>query len=221
MGHKIFRSIWEIFYNIIIIIAIVSTVRIFLITPFNVSGSSMVPTLNDNDYIIIDKLSYQIQEPQFEDIIVFTPPNPRMRQISGIPCFITHISTLNFHKDACYLADFFIKRIIGLPGDTIEIRNGEVLRNDLLLDETYLNAFNKHQTFSNTNIFTVPDNQYFVLGDNRNGSSDSRAESQEWSDPESHKTMPYVNMNNIEGRLWLTLLSPINIKQKIQSFKNE
>jgi signal peptidase I len=220
MGHKFFQSLWELFYNILIIIAIVSTVRVFLITPFNVSGSSMVPTLKNNDYIIIDKLSYQIKEPQFEDIIVFTPPSPRMRQVSGIPCFITHISTFNFSKDACYLADFFIKRVIGLPGDTIEIRNGEVLRNDLLLDEKYLNAFNKHQTFSNINIFTVPDDRYFVLGDNRNGSSDSRAQSKEWSDPESHKSMPYVDIHNIEGRLWLTVFSPIKIKQKLQSFKD-
>ncbi|MBT4936411.1 signal peptidase I [Candidatus Peregrinibacteria bacterium] len=218
MPQQILKSIWEFTYNVIIIVTIVVIIRTFLISPFHVSGNSMVPTLRHNDYIIIDKLSYFAREPKFGDVIVFTPPNPRMSTIKGVQCFITKVSAVSFSEETCNTPDFFIKRVMGVGGDTLEIREGDVLRNGELLAEEYLDEFNSHRTFipekKQEKTYEVPEGKYFVLGDNRNGSSDSRAHSREWLDTVTGKYIPYVNREDIEGRLFFTLVSP----EKIQEF---
>lgn len=218
LPQQILKTVWEFIYNVIVIVAIVVIIRTFLISPFHVSGNSMVPTLRHNDYIIIDKLSYFAREPKFGDVIVFTPPNPRMSELRGIQCFISKVSAVNFSEGACNTPDFFIKRVMGVGGDTIEIREGDVLRNGELLVEEYLDDFNQHRTFipekRQEKVYEVPEGKYFVLGDNRNGSSDSRAHSKEWLDTVSGEYVPYVSLDAIEGRLFFTLISP----EKIQGF---
>lgn len=215
-GKDLIKFFGETLYNILIIFIIVVVVRTFLISPFHVSGRSMVPTLQDSDYIIIDKVSAYFSEPQFGDVIVFTPPNPRMREATGVQCFIAKISAFDFADSACVLPDFFIKRVIGIPGDTIEIQNGEVVRNGKMLNETYLSAENNHRTFvpaeTQYEKFVVPAGRFFVLGDNRLGSSDSRARAREWSSSTTGEYYPYVDPKDIQGRLALVLLSPYKIQ---------
>lgn len=143
------QSIWELARFALIAIAIVIPIRIFIAQPFVVSGSSMIPTFEDGQYLIIDEISYRFNEPKREDVIVFRYPNDQTK--------------------------FFIKRIIGLPNETVDIKNDKISifnkehPDGFLLDESFIK--NK----SNGNVrFELKDNEYFVMGDNRSQSSDSR-----------------------------------------------
>jgi signal peptidase I len=107
-----------------------------------VDGASMEPTLVSGEYVIVSKLSYRFGTPQRGDIIVF-----------------------HFPRDP---KEEYIKRVIGLPGDEVQVRHGSVYVNGQLLDETYLKVSTNYN-----GTWNVPDNQLFVLGDNRNNSSDS------------------------------------------------
>lgn len=139
----------EIFWLVLLAVLIVVPIRVFIAQPFVVEGLSMYPTFGDGDYLIIDELSYRLEDPARGDVIVFRyPNNPSI---------------------------FYIKRVIGLPGETIHIDRGivTVTRGDgseLALDETYVVA--EDATYSGK--ITLGPEQYFVLGDNRPKSSDSR-----------------------------------------------
>ena len=146
-----FKFIWEILKIVFLALVIVVPIRYFLFQPFLVKGQSMEPTFQNSDYLIIDEISYRFGTPKRGEVIVFRfPQNPSQR---------------------------FIKRIIGLPGETIEIKDGEVrlIKNDKaeILDESsYLPLSLK--TPGNLHI-TLDTNEYFVLGDNRRLSADSRS----------------------------------------------
>lgn len=141
------NSIWEFIKVIIISVAIVLPVRTYIAQPFIVSGASMEPNFYDGEYLIIDELTYAFRPPQRGEVIVFRYPlNP---------------------------SEFFIKRIVGLPGETIEIKNGAVLINDEVLPEPYMPQGAGKKTLPNLKI-KLAQNEYFVLGDNRSRSSDSR-----------------------------------------------
>jgi signal peptidase I len=110
-----------------------------------VESTSMVPTLHSNDYVVVNKLAYKLWQPHRGDIIVFKYP-PDPTQIP------------------------YIKRVIGLPGDMVHIADGKVTVNGVILTEPYLRV-----STNQGGDWTVPEGHLFVLGDNRNGSSDSRA----------------------------------------------
>ena len=207
----------DIVYNFVTILFIVVIIRSFIISPFHVSGNSMLSTLHDNDYIIVDKLSYFFREPKANDIVIFKPPNPRLRMASGVHCLIAKASNFSLNQKHCNLPDFFIKRIIGVQGDIIEIKNGKVYKNDELLEENYLNEENKNKTFIPEDVqekkYEVPANSYFVMGDNRNGSSDSRAHSQEWTNEYTKEYDPFVKEDDIKGRYFFTLFSTYNLRK--------
>ncbi len=149
---KVLIYIWELVKIAVIAFAIVAPIRYFLFQPFIVSGASMAPSFATGDYLIIDEISYRFSEPQRGDVIVFN---------AG---FIPN-----------YAGQRFIKRIIGLPGETVNIINGQVQiikdRETTVLDENYL--FNNLKTYGDKNINLLSD-EYFVLGDNRPESYDSR-----------------------------------------------
>lgn len=131
--------------------AIFALIYLFAAQPHRVSGNSMLPTFYDGDYILTDKISYRLGEPKRGDVIVLQ--NPR-----------------NESED-------FIKRIIALPNDSIMIQSGQVYINNIPLQETYLPAQTVTQggNFLNEGeTLKIPTDQYFVIGDNRNHSSDSR-----------------------------------------------
>lgn len=219
------RFIWETLYNFLMILVVVVVIRTFFVSPFHVSGNSMTDTLSNNDYIIIDKLSYNLMYPDFGDVVVFTPPSPRIRKVTGIKCLISKFSKFQFNEDACNIPDFFIKRIIGMPGDTIKIEDGEVYRNEKQLDEEYLSENNSHRTFvpekDQVKEYTVPKNSYFVMGDNRNGSSDSRSYANEWKNYETGEHAHFISEESIEGRYLFVLFSPEKVQKFIYSLKGE
>ena len=146
----------------------------FVARAFTVDGSSMVPTLHDGERLMVDKLTYRFRAPQRGEIVVFRYPlNPR---------------------------EHYIKRIVGVPGDVVEVRDGRVYVNGTPLDEPYLDA----PTLGYFAPVRVPPDHYFVLGDNRNNSEDSR-------DPK----VGFVPRELIEGRaVWrywpLTRISVIS-----------
>lgn len=110
---------------------------------YRIDGNSMNPTLLNNEYLLISNFAYQLDEPERGDIVVFKHPH----------------SELNL-----------VKRVVGLPGETVEVQNGTVSVNGQLMSEPYIMA---PPTYNNS--WTVPAGEYFVLGDNRNHSSDSSA----------------------------------------------
>jgi len=157
-------------------LVIVLPIRYFLFQPFIVSGNSMFPNLEDRDYLIIDELSYRLQEPKRGEVIVFyAPPN---------------------------LSSRYIKRIIGLPGEEIVLGQGQVSiskdgQDMILSEEEYLsNVGAKEEALK----MVLKDDEYFVLGDNRDFSSDSR-------------TWGALKKEHIVGRAVLRLF-PINHIQK-------
>lgn len=136
--------IFEIVKVVLISLAIILPVRMFLVQPFYVEGASMEPNFYDKEYLIIDELSYRFHAPVRGEVVVFRNPDN--------------------HKQ------YYIKRVIGLPGETIEIISGKVFINGQELDETYIDNLSG-QSFSE---LTVAEDEYFVLGDNRPVSRDSR-----------------------------------------------
>jgi len=148
-------------------LAIIIPVRYFLVQPFYVKGASMEPSFWDHEYLIIDELSYRFKQPQRGDIVVFRyPADPKQ---------------------------FFIKRVIGLPGETVEVAggqikiyndkhpNGAVLDEKMYLDQDYT---------AMTRTLTLKNDEYFVLGDNRVASLDSRI-------------FGPVKREHVVGKVWL------------------
>lgn len=131
---------------VLISMAIILPIRYFLVQPFIVEGASMEPTFMTNEYLIVDEISYRFNEPNRGEVVVF-----------------------RYHKDP---RQFFIKRVIGLPGDSVEIRKGKVYINDEYLTEQYVDEDN----FVDVSIArtVLDEGEYFLLGDNRSNSLDSR-----------------------------------------------
>lgn len=140
-------------------------IRTFIAEARYIPSSSMEPTLQINDRLIIEKITYRFHKPERGDIVVFNPTEELQKQ--------------DF-KEA------FIKRIIGIPGDTVMVRKGEVSVNGNVLKEFYI----KEAPNYDFGPVIVPDGEYLVLGDNRNNSFDSHY----WG---------FVPMNKIVGRAYL------------------
>lgn len=151
------NELWEWIKALLIAVILAAVIRYFLFAPIVVDGLSMMPTLKDQDRMIVNKLSYKIGQPDRFDIIVFHAPE---------------------QKD-------YIKRIIGLPGDTIEYKNDTLYVNGKAYKEPYLNEYKKQVndgpltddfTLAETPVgrVTVPEGELFVMGDNRRFSKDSR-----------------------------------------------
>ena len=151
---KFFIFVWEIVKVAVISLAIIIPVRYFLIQPFYVKGASMEPNFHDNEYLIIDELSYRFNPPTRGHVVVFRyPKNPQ---------------------------EYFIKRVIALPGEEIKIKDGNIIiYNDerpegFVLIEEYLDQNLVNYNDSEGKIPVGPD-EYFVMGDNRGSSRDSRS----------------------------------------------
>ena len=140
------QFIWEMAKIVLLALIVVLPIRYFLFQPFVVSGQSMEPNFDKGDYLIVDELSFRLREPKRGEVIVFRYPfNPRQR---------------------------YIKRIIGLPGEEVKIEDGVVKINGKVLDESeYLSLEVKTEGFLEIKL---AENEYFVLGDNRTASYDSR-----------------------------------------------
>jgi len=165
---KIFVFIWETFKIVIISLTIIIPVRYYLIQPFFVRGASMEPNFDNGEYLVINEIGYRFEEPKRGEVVVFKYPlDP---------------------------SQYYIKRIIGLPKETVEIKNNQVIIYNLqypqgiVLDES---SYIQKGVITWGNIkATLGKDEYFVLGDNRSASSDSR----QWG---------ALHKKNIIGRVWV------------------
>jgi len=162
------RLVYEALETVLPALVIVLVINAFLAQATRVEGQSMEPNLHNNERLIIEKISYRFHPPRRGDIIVLRLPNRT--------------------------SDPLIKRVVGLPGETVEITDGHVLINGQVLDEPYLNQF----TYQGMPPRVVPPNEVFVLGDNRGFSNDSRA-------------FGFVPFSDIIGRAWFRYWPPLEI----------
>ena len=147
---------------VVISFAIILPIRYFLIQPFYVEGASMEPSFQSHEYLIIDEITYRFQEPARGDVVVLRYPRDPQQ--------------------------YFIKRIIGLPGERIKITDGTVFINGEQLQESYLSQ--EYATSYTMDELTLAPMEFFVMGDNRANSLDSRS-------------FGPLSRNNIVGRAWI------------------
>lgn len=145
----VFLFIFEVIKIVVLALLIVIPIRYFIFQPFVIKGNSMEPNFHQGDYLIVDEITYRFKEPQRGDVIVFRYPKDTSQR--------------------------FIKRIIGLPGETVTIEEGEItiskgIEEKILDESAYLPAQNYFDDVS----LSLKENEYFVLGDNRFASFDSR-----------------------------------------------
>jgi signal peptidase I len=155
--------VWDMGKTLILVIAIAFIIRFYLIQPFYVEGQSMEPSFNNGEYLLIDEISYHFRSPQRGEVIVFRPP-------------------INTYQN-------YIKRIIAIPGEEIKFESqGYTIKDktDFKLEEPYLTPGIITQ---GSGTATMGENQFFVMGDNRTASSDSRV-------------FGPVNQRNITGKVW-------------------
>lgn len=150
LWQKISEFIWEMIRVAVISLAIIIPIRYFLIQPFYVKGASMEPNFYDHEYLIIDEISYRFNQPQRGDIVVFKyPKDPKQ---------------------------FFIKRVIGLPNERIKIENNKIHIDGTILNEAYLDSdIETVLALRGYGDVILGPNEYFLLGDNRSQSLDSRS----------------------------------------------
>jgi len=159
----------EVVITILIAVAVFALLR-FTVQSYTVVMSSMKPTFEEGECIMVNKMSYRSSGPQRGDVIVFNPPFD-----SQFP---------------------FIKRVIGLPGETVEVKDGKVFIDGIPLEE---DEYIMEPPDEPMPAQEIPENEYFVLGDNRTNSNDSR---NNWTVPQ----------DNIIGKAWFTYWPPSRLK---------
>ncbi|WP_209971440.1 signal peptidase I [Paenibacillus eucommiae] len=149
--------------------AIALFIGIFIFQPYKVDGHSMDPTLHDEERVYVSKLSHTFSYlPDYGDIVIVDSRVDRERTFKDD--FMEH-PLFQIFKDTKEDRTFYVKRVIGKPGDVLEIKEHTVYRNGEALEEPYIN---EPMRAGQDNKWTVPDNHIFVMGDNRNHSEDSR-----------------------------------------------
>jgi signal peptidase I len=167
-------GIFDFVKTVVTIVVLAVAIRVFVIQPYIVEGQSMEQTFQNNDYLITEKISFRYREPQRGEVVIFHPPdNPSVN---------------------------YIKRIVGLPEDKVEVKDGSVYINSNKVYEPYLKSNEetlnpKEKDFA----YTLKENEYFVFGDNRNHSRDSRE-------------IGAIPKENIVSRVWFRLLPINNLK---------
>lgn len=168
---------------IVFAIGIFFFVYLLIMRPHKIDGESMMPNFQNAEYLLTEKVTYYLHKPQRGDVVVLRPPQTVSQN------------------------DEFIKRIIALPGETVGLREGHVFINGKRLIEPYIAnevSTNGGSFLSDNATYTVPPDQYFLMGDNRPHSSDSRF----WG-PVPLNLSPNSEKEGINGRAWL-IYWPVN-----------
>lgn len=179
---KVLAGFFDIIEFFVSTAAVAILIYLFLTQPHEVNGNSMFPNFHDKEFLLTDKLSYRLRAPARGDVVIFSAP-PSAHCPVGLNCD-------------------FIKRIVGLPGEKIMVKNGRVYINDQLLREPYLtDSIITHPGPSSASFLIegvdrlIPEDSYITLGDNRGASSDSR----DWG---------VVTRDRIVGKAWIRYWPP-------------
>jgi len=167
MLRKLGGFLFETVQVVIFAISIFLFIYLLVLQPHKIKGESMEPNFHNNEYLLTDKVTYRLSEPQRGDVIVFKAPPDYKEE--------------------------FIKRIIGLPGDEVSLKEGKVYINGNELKETYLPSnqiTSPGRYMLEDKVVTIPEGKYLVFGDNRGHSLDSRA-------------FGPIEFNKITGRAWI------------------
>ncbi|WP_299144065.1 signal peptidase I [uncultured Dialister sp.] len=158
-------------YSLVVALFLAMVIHIFLFVPTKVSGESMYPTLKNGEYLIVSKISHVLREmPNYGDIVIIDSRTHRERSwMDDLDEPLKNYIAI-FDKSS-QGHNVWVKRVIGKGGDKLEFKNGHVYRNGNELDEPYIH---EPMEFSMDGSYTVPEGMVFVMGDNRNHSSDSR-----------------------------------------------
>lgn len=144
------NAFYETLRTVVLVLLTAFIIRVFIMQPFLVQGASMEPTLTNSEYLIVEKVAYKFRQPERGEIVVFRAP-------------------VNWTEN-------YIKRVIALPGETIKIEDSKIFINNKVLEESYIES--SGVSFDNPDYsleLTLGEDEYFVIGDNRNHSSDSRS----------------------------------------------
>jgi len=161
------QTFWELVRFALIAAIIVFPIRWFVVDPFVVSGLSMFPTFHDKDYLIVDELSYELRNPERYDVVIFQYPGDPKNNPS-------RSAIARFFDPGKY----YIKRVIGLPSETVDIKGNTVTitnsehKDGFKLDQSFVKDLMPDET--QAIHYELKGDEYFVMGDNRPGSSDSR-----------------------------------------------
>jgi signal peptidase I len=178
---------------IVFAVGIFFFVYLLIMRPHKIKGQSMMPNFPDSEYLLTEKVTYYLHEPERGDVVVFTPP-PQAADLSSVSCGkINSIPTTE-------ISDEYIKRVIAVPGERVMVKEGHVYINEKLLKEPYIanSVSTDPKTFLCDELdYTVPPGELFVMGDNREYSSDSRY----WGP---------ITKKSISGRAWI-IYWPVNL----------
>jgi len=172
MLKKLGSFFLDIIEVVVFAIAIFLFVYLLVLQPHKIKGDSMQPNYPDGEFLLADKVTYRLRDPKRGDVVVFQAPNAPNEE--------------------------YIKRIIGLPGETVKVEGGRVYISGKLLNEPYIKSTlaTLSGNFAKEGLeIKIPSDYYFVLGDNRPASSDSRA----WG---------FVPISSINGRAWVVYWPP-------------
>ncbi len=168
MSQRRFGCLFEIVETLVLTFVIFLVIQNFVAQPYRVQQQSMEHTLEPDQYVLVDKLTSRFDDYKRGDIVVFTPPQG-WAQGDGTP---------------------FIKRVIGIARDRVEVREGKVFINDVPLEEPYVYEGQETLVTGQDTMWIVPDNELFVMGDHRANSADSRV-------------FGPVEKGQVVGRAWL------------------
>ncbi len=178
---------------VLLALAVALVIKTFLVQAFFIPSSSMEPTLMPGDRVLVNKLAYRFGDPHRGDVVVFENPNEAaLPDRNAVEALVHWLGEgLGFQQPE---NEDLIKRVIGLPGDTIAIRHHRVMVNDAPITEPYLTK-KALRSMSDYGPVTVPRGELFVMGDNRGNSSDSRV-------------IGFVPEGNVVGRAFVIIWPP-------------
>jgi signal peptidase I len=164
-----FAPVVEVLATVALALVLAEGVQAAVVKPFVIPSPSMEPTLDINQRVLVNRLAYDFGSPQRGDIVVFHPPNSQS-------CAVTVSNSEPCPRSVSTPAsDYYVKRVIGLPGDRIAIRGGHpVINGHLLAHEPYIEPCGSAPECNMTRAIVIPKGEYFMMGDNRGDSDDSR-----------------------------------------------